>query len=447
MHYTAPTISKLAHTRRITTTLNHIVSPSQHTIMSSTLHTNGTSNGKSSDADRPILMIPGPTEYHPDVLHKLSEPSLSHTSPAFINEFSELIRGIRTVFSAGSNVQPFILSGSGTIGWDITAANVCEPGDNALILNTGYFSDSYAVCCETYQINIDQIKAKSIGDTITVEQIQQHFRDNPNKRYKLICITHVDTSTAVLNNVQQLISTVRKYQPDAYYSVDGVCSFGGERLLFDEWNVDITIGCSQKALGAPPGLSILLVSARAIQSIQSRQTNVLNYFGNLKNWLPIMSAYENHSPAYFATPNVNLIRAQNHAIKLLNQLDIHNVYNIHEQTAKRFRAAMRSMNLKFVPTNDSYTANTLLAIYYPTNTTFRSTEFLAAVSKCNVILAGGLHKDIKTKYFRVGTMGYSVWGNTNHIERTITAIESALIQCGAEGIEPGKALAVFQSTQ
>ncbi len=224
-----------------------------------------------------------------------------------------------------------------------------------------------------------------------------------------------------------------------------MCSFGGERLLFDEWNVDIAIGCSQKALGAPPGLSILMFSQRAIQAVQQRTTPIMNYFGNLLNWLPIHQAYEKQQPAYFATPNVNLIKAFNHSIKLLNQHNIHTLFTLHEETAKRFRAAMKSMNLKFVPRDEKYTANTLLAIYYPETPNFKATEFLPAVSKSNVILAGGLHKDIKTKYFRVGTMGYSVWGNTDHIERTVQAIEDALITCGYTDIKKGQAIEVYQN--
>ncbi len=36
-------------------------------------------------------MIPGPTEYYPQVLAKLGEPALSHVSPVFIEEFGSAI--------------------------------------------------------------------------------------------------------------------------------------------------------------------------------------------------------------------------------------------------------------------------------------------------------------------------------------------------------------------
>ena len=48
--------------------------------------------------------------------------------------------------------QPFVISGSGTLGWDLVAANLAEPGDDVLVLHTGYFADSFSDCFETYGV-------------------------------------------------------------------------------------------------------------------------------------------------------------------------------------------------------------------------------------------------------------------------------------------------------
>ena len=66
----------------------------------------------------------------------MSHKGTSHVDPHFIECFSEAIKSTRDVFLA-SDGQPFILSGSGTLGWDLTAANFIQPGDEALIVNTG----------------------------------------------------------------------------------------------------------------------------------------------------------------------------------------------------------------------------------------------------------------------------------------------------------------------
>lgn len=83
-------------------------------------------------------------------------------------------------------------------------------------------------------------------------------------KYKMIHLTHVDTSTGVLVNVKSIATLVKQVSPDTLVVVDGVCSIGGEELLMDEWGVDAAITASQKALGTPSGLLVMMFGPRAI---------------------------------------------------------------------------------------------------------------------------------------------------------------------------------------
>jgi len=92
-------------------------------------------------------MIPGPIEFDAAVLSKLGEATPGHVSPGFIEEFGKSLEGVREVFGATKEAQPFILAGSGTLGWELVAANFLEQraagseeGANVLVANTGYFS-------------------------------------------------------------------------------------------------------------------------------------------------------------------------------------------------------------------------------------------------------------------------------------------------------------------
>lgn len=53
--------------------------------------------------------------------------------------------------------------------------------------------------------------------------------------------------------------------------MDAVCSVASEEILFDNWGLDVVLTASQKGLGAPPGLSILLASKRAIGVWEERK--------------------------------------------------------------------------------------------------------------------------------------------------------------------------------
>lgn len=178
--------------------------------------------------------------------------------------------------------QPFIISGSGTLGWDLVAANLAERGEDVLVLHTGYFADSFADCFETYGVKATQLKAP-IGNRPQLPDIEKALKE---KNYKLITVTHVDTSTGVLSEIKALSEMVHRVSPETLVIVDGVCSVGCEEIAFDAWGIDAVITASQKAIGCPPGLSISMFSGRAIEVYKNRKTPPSSYFGSFKNWLP-----------------------------------------------------------------------------------------------------------------------------------------------------------------
>jgi len=89
--------------------------------------------------------IPGPIEFSDPVLLANATPGTSHVSPAFIPVFGDCLRMLRQIlYAEKEGNQPFLISGSGTMGWDAVGANLIETGDEALVLNTGYFGDAFA---------------------------------------------------------------------------------------------------------------------------------------------------------------------------------------------------------------------------------------------------------------------------------------------------------------
>ena len=184
--------------------------------------------------------------------------------------------------SSDAASQPFIVAGSGTLGWDFAAANLAERGDDVLVLHTGYFADSFTDCFETYGVNVTQIKAP-IGDRPQLPEVERALKE---KKYKLITVTHVDTSTGVLSEVEALSELVHRVSPETLIVVDGVCSVGSEDIQFDKWGIDAVLTASQKAIGCPPGLCIMMYSGRALEVVKNRKTLPGSYYASIKNWLP-----------------------------------------------------------------------------------------------------------------------------------------------------------------
>lgn len=366
---------------------------------------------------RKLLMIPGPVEFEPEVMQSMAIPTPSHVDPNFIETFGNALELMKEVWLCPSG-QPFIIAGTGTLAMDIAGANLIERGDNALVISTGYFGERYAALLKRYGADVDVLKAP-LGDIVPMDQVEEQLK---TKKYKLLTFTHVDTSTAVLNDAKIFGELGRKY--DVLTILDGVCSVAGEEICQEEWGIDIVLTASQKAIGVPPGLALLVASPKAMKAFENRKTPVGNYYGDWANWLPIMKAYENRNPSYFGTPAVNLIIALELSLKMILKEGMEHRFKRHLSAGKAFRSAIKALGLNMIPVNEHVSANTLSAPYYPDGV--KGEDLLKGISEAGVIVAGGLLADIRTSYFRVGHMG-SV--NQSDLLATIGAIESGLRLC------------------
>jgi alanine-glyoxylate transaminase / serine-glyoxylate transaminase / serine-pyruvate transaminase len=367
---------------------------------------------------RKLLMIPGPIEFEPEVLRALGSPTTSHVAPSFIETFGHCLEMMRNVWMAPTG-QPFIMAGTGTFAMDMAGANLTEPGDRALVISTGYFGERYAELLGRYGAEVTVLRA-AVGDVVTVEEIENKLKKN---NYKILTFTHVDTSTAVLVDPEPIGRLGKKY--GVLTILDGVCSVGGERMYQEEWGIDVALTASQKAIGVPPGLALMVVSKRAMEKWRQRTRPVANYYADWTNWLPIMEAYEQRKPSYFGTPAVNLVAALEVSLAQILKEGMENRFARHEHTGRTFREAMEFFGLSMIPVNENFAANTLSAPKYPEGVS--ATDFMKAMASTDVIVAGGLLPSHKTEYFRVGHMG-SV--NQNDLTSTIAAIERALGECG-----------------
>ena len=382
--------------------------------------------------DRKLLMIPGPIEFTPEVLRAMGMATTSHVAPNFIEVFGQALERLRQVFLCPSG-QPFVIAGSGTLAMDTAAANLIEPGDKALVVNTGYFSDRFADILERYGAAVTHVRAPAIGDAPALEKVEATLQaDN----YKLMTVTHVDTSTAVGADMKGFAALGREH--GVLVVVDGVCAVAGEEMRQEEWGIDLALTASQKAIGVPPGLALVVAGPRALDAFRSRETPVANFFADWTRWLPIMESTEARQPRYFGTPPVNLIWALNVSLGQILDEGMEARFARHRWLSEAFKAAITALGMKQVPVSVDKTATTLTAPYFPDGV---DRTVLGHIKEAGVILAGGLHPAIKARYFRIGHMGAV---SASDILTTVGAIEQGLARAGYE-FEAGAGLTAAQT--
>lgn len=365
-----------------------------------------------------LTMIPGPIEFSDPVLYAMATPSQAHTSPEFVKTFQSVLQNLRKLFkSTDPKAQPYVLAGSGTLGWDVAAANLINKGDKVLVLLTGFFSDSFADCLRVYDADVDVITAP-VGDVVPFDQIEAQLA---KEKYTAITITHVDTSTSVVSDVEKISAIVKKVSPETLVIVDGVCSIGVENLEFDKWGIDFALTASQKALGVPAGLSVFFASPRAVEKALSRKKE-LTFFASLKRWTPIMTAYESGSGAYFATPAVQTITALKVSLDEILSESLDARFAKHAEVSTKFKKEMEKLGLKILPVSHDVGAHGLTAVYFPDG--INGPDLLGKLATKGFTVAGGIHKALVGKYFRVGHMGYSVY--EGHVDKVSSAISDSI---------------------
>lgn len=361
-------------------------------------------------SERKLLMIPGPTNVDPAVLRALSKPQVSPSSPTFVQIQKEVIENLKKVFMTASDV--FTIAGSSTLGMEAAVTNVIEPGDKVLVICNGFFSDRFAAILDRHGVIVERLNVewgKAVDPQVIKEKLEH---DN----YKAVTMVHVETSTGATNQIREIGEVVKAF--DTLFLIDAVSSLGGMEVRVDDWHIDICVSGSQKALASLIGLALLAVSPKAMQVVEKRKTPVAFYYGDFKNWLPMM-----RDPSkLFATPAVNLIYALQESLRIVIQEGLENRFRRHQIIADYVRTFIKALGLRLVA-DETHAADTVTAIYCPsgiTDAVFRNTM----ETKFGVIVGGGLGQ-LAGRAFRIGHMGCVT---ANDVTATMAAVEGTLAE-------------------
>ncbi|HZU14371.1 MAG TPA: alanine--glyoxylate aminotransferase family protein [Chloroflexota bacterium] len=342
-----------------------------------------------NEADK-LLMIPGPTPVQREILEAIGEPTISHTSAPMADIVRRAQEGI--ALAAGTEEGTiFIFSGSGTLAQEVAVLNLVAPGESLLVASNGFFGDRFVPLAEALGMRVERL-AGPWGTSVTPEMLEERLDGGD---FRAVTITQVETSTGVLAPVRELAEVARRH--GALVIVDAVCGLGGVPLEMDAAGIDVVLSGAQKALGVPPGLSILAVSPRALER-RRELGRVAAYYADLLNWLPSME----NPQTYFSTHAVNLFYALAAGVEILREEGLENRFVRHRELGATFRAGMD--RLGFVSLTDpDCLSPTMSVLAYPDGL---DDSFLPALSENGVVAAACLG-EFKGRGMRFGHMGNS----------------------------------------
>jgi aspartate aminotransferase-like enzyme len=371
------------------------------------------------------LMAAGPTPLPPRVSQVMAEPILYHRAPAFVEVYARCLERLKGVFQTQNDVLCFASSGSG--GMESAAANMIKPGDEVLVASCGKFGERFVELAETWQAKVVHHDA-GWGNRVDPADLDRLLGENPG--VEVVFTTFSETSTGVLNDIQPLTQVVHDH--DALIVVDAISGLGAVPLPQDEWEVDVVVGGSQKALMCPPGLGFASANERALA--RAADGGGPRYYFD---WNRTAKGQRKDPPDSPFTPAVSLFMALDVALDLIGEEGLDNVFERHRLLGRAAREAVKGVELELFGPEDE-NSNVVTAIKLPESIDGAKVPKLMR-DKYGITIAGGQNQ-LKGKIARVAHCGY--YGAFDIIT-TFSAFEMVLSELGAD-VELGAGVAAAQ---
>lgn len=219
-----------------------------------------------------LLLGPGPSPVHPDVLDAQARALVGHLDPWFLQRADEVNTMLRHVFQT-TNPVTYAVSGTGSAGMETAIVNVVEPSDTVIVGVNGVFGGRIADTARRAGANVITIEAPW-GNVFDPAQVIETHRQHPNA--KLVALVHAETSTGA----HQPLADVGNYLANTptLFLVDTVTGLAGVPLQVDNWHIDVCYSGTQKCLSVPPGLAPITFSPKAEQVLDQRTTAVQSWY-------------------------------------------------------------------------------------------------------------------------------------------------------------------------
>jgi aspartate aminotransferase-like enzyme len=349
------------------------------------------------------LFIPGPTEVAPDVLQKMATPMIGHRSKDASTLQREISEKLRKVMMTKNPILLSTSSGSGLMEGSIRSLTA----KRAIVFSVGAFGNRWFKMAEANNVPAD--KCESVwGQPTTPEMIDQYLSTG---KYDVMTVTHNETSTGVMNPVEEIAEVKKKY-PDVIWLLDAVSSMGGAKIDTDALGVDVCITSTQKALALPPGMAICSVTPRALE--HGKQVKHRGWYLDL---LELYKYVDTKDHQYSATPSLSHMFAMNYQLDRILAEGLEQRWARHKEMAEYTRAwAAKHFALYPDPKHASQTLTTI------TNTTNIPVKGLNdALGKMGMQISNG-YGDLKEKTFRIAHMGELTMKDIKEVTAAIETI-------------------------
>ena len=173
-------------------------------------------------------------------------------------EFANAPAGSRTVF----------ITGSGTASMEAAIINTLDENDKAIVVKGGSFGERFVEMCQIHKIPHDVIELEH-GTPLKAADLEPF----ENKGYTTFIVNLHETSTGVLYDIDLISDFCRRN--NLFLIVDAISAFIADPIDMTKSDIGLIITGSQKALAVPPGISIIVLSPKAVKRVEEHDSKCM----------------------------------------------------------------------------------------------------------------------------------------------------------------------------
>ena len=362
------------------------------------------------------LMGPGPSDIHPRVLAALSNPTVGHLDPYYLQLMDDTQQLLRELFQT-QNRMTMAISATGSAGMEATVVNLIEPGDSMVVCINGVFGMRMADVAERAGAVVTKVE-RPWGEVFTAEDLQEALA---TAKPKVVGIVMAETSTGASQPIPEISQVV--HDAGAMLLVDAVTSLGGMPVEVDAWNIDAIYSGSQKCLSCPPGLAPVSFSDRAVQTIMDRKTKVNSWYLDVS----MLANYWGSDRVYHHTAPINMSYGLYEALRIIHEEGLDACFARHLLNHQALQAGLASLGIDY-SAQAGHQLPMLNAVKIPEGVDDGQVRS-GLLNRFGIEIGGGLGA-FKGKVWRIGLMGHAA--RQNNVLLLLAALEQLLAEAGYE---------------
>ncbi len=331
------------------------------------------------------FFLPGPTYVREDVRRAMTAPLIGHRMPVFKEFYATLTPRLQKVLRTDGDVM--VATSSATLVME--SAIVSTVRSDVLNLVCGGFSQRWHAISLATGRSADKVEVPW-GQAIDPELVRRALE---RKRYEAVTLAHNETSTGVINPLEEIVEVIRETS-DALVLVDAVSSLAGAPVETDAWGLDLVLASSQKALAVPPGLAVFALSERAAERTRSVENR--GFYTDLLRYRD-----EHRAGGTITTPAIPVLYALDVQLDVILEEGMETRWERHARLQEKTAQWAEGHGLNFASSPEARSP-TISCLEPPAGVS--AAALVSAIAKRGFTVGTG-YADWKPTTFRIGHMG------------------------------------------